>query len=197
MLILKKNHNILLRLVTLSLLAAISIVLVSIIRIPMFTTYLEYEPADVPILIGGLMFGPAAGLLLTVVVSFIQALIFSSGSGFIGFIMHVIATGAMVVLASLIYRKGKKAIENDYLRLIVALIVGMLTMTTVMVLMNLLLTPIYTGMSARDIWNQMMFTVIVPFNLVKSGINSAAAFVIYPILARFLKSSGKYENICA
>ncbi|MDD2268200.1 MAG: ECF transporter S component [Eubacteriales bacterium] len=194
----KKNHNILLRLVTLSLLAAISIVLVSIIRIPMFTTYLEYEPADVPILIGGLMFGPAAGLLLTVVVSFIQALIFSSGSGFIGFIMHVIATGAMVALASLIYRKGKKAIENDYLRLIVALIVGMLTMTATMVPMNLLLTPIFSPeWTANSIWNQMMFTIIVPFNLVKSGINSAAAFVIYPIVERILKNSGKHENISA
>ena len=186
----KKNHNILLRLVTLSLLAAISIVLVSIIRIPMFTTYLEYEPADLPILIGGLLYGPAAGLLLTVVVSFIQALIYSSGSGFIGFAMHVIATGAMVVLAALIYRKGKKAIENDYLRLIVALIVGMLTMTASMVPMNLLLTPIFNPeLTASSIWNQMMFTIIVPFNLVKSGINSAAAFLVYPVLIRVLKKT--------
>ena len=156
----------------------------------MFTTYLEYEPADLPILIGGLLYGPAAGLLLTVVVSFIQALIYSSGSGFIGFAMHVIATGAMVVLAALIYRKGKKAIENDYLRLIVALIVGMLTMTASMVPMNLLLTPIFNPeLTASSIWNQMMFTIIVPFNLVKSGINSAAAFLVYPVLIRVLKKT--------
>ena len=47
---------------TMAMLAAISIVLVSIVHFPLFPAapFLEYDPADVPILIGTFAFGPVS-----------------------------------------------------------------------------------------------------------------------------------------
>lgn len=170
------------RLATLSMFAAISIVLVALIRIPMFLPFLEYDPADIPILLAGIYFGPSAGLLLTVVVSAIHSILFSPGSGIIGFIMHVIATGGMVVICSLIYRSSKNKIQNRHLRLSTALVAGAVFMVLSMIPMNLLLTPIYAKMSAAAIWEQFMFIGIIPYNIVKALINGLAAFLMFSII---------------
>ena len=59
-----------------AMLAAISLVLVLLIRIPFPPApYLEYDPADIPIFIGTFAFGPLYGIILTLIVSFVQAFI--------------------------------------------------------------------------------------------------------------------------
>ena len=70
------------RTVKLGLLAAISILLVYLIHFPIFpaASYLEYDMADVPILIGTFLFGPLWGLLLTAVVSVLQWVLVSPAS---------------------------------------------------------------------------------------------------------------------
>ena len=83
------------RTVKLGLLAAISILLVYLIHFPIFpaASYLEYDMADVPILIGTFLFGPLWGLLLTAVVSVLQWVLVSPASGLVGALMHFCATG--------------------------------------------------------------------------------------------------------
>ena len=57
------------KLVTMAMLAALSIVLVYVVHFPIFPAapFLEYDPADIPILIGTFAYGPVAGIILTVV----------------------------------------------------------------------------------------------------------------------------------
>ena len=56
------------RLAKMGMLAAISIVLMALIRIPFpLLPFLEYDPADISILIGTFAYGPLAGLFITVV----------------------------------------------------------------------------------------------------------------------------------
>ena len=52
---------------------AISVALVYLIHFPIFpaVAFLEYDPADIPILIGTFVFGPLSGIVLTVVTSVI------------------------------------------------------------------------------------------------------------------------------
>lgn len=59
------------RLAKLGLLAALSIVLVFFIHFPIFPTakFLEYDPADIPIMIATFAFGPWYGLMTTIVVA--------------------------------------------------------------------------------------------------------------------------------
>ena len=95
------------RLVKLGMLAALSILLVFLIHFPIFpaAAYLEYDMADVPILIGTFLFGPWWGLLLTAVVSVLQWVLVSPASGWVGAIMHFFATGSCVLVAGLLYRR--------------------------------------------------------------------------------------------
>ena len=65
------------RMVKLGMLTALSIILVYAIHFPIFpaASYLEYDMADVPILIGTFLYGPWWGLALTAVVSVLQWLL--------------------------------------------------------------------------------------------------------------------------
>lgn len=153
---------------------------------------LEYDMADVPILIGAFMFGPLEGLLLTAVVSLLQALTVSAGSGWVGCAMHFFATGAFAVVAGIIYRR-----RHNMRGAIEGLLVGSATMIAVMVPLNYFLTPIFVSgqnMTYADaqgyIWSVMWS--FVAFNSAKAAINSVVTFVVYKPLSRlFHKEFGR------
>lgn len=160
----KRKQNVR-KLTALGMLGAISLILVATVHFPIIPAapFLEYDPADVPILIGTFAFGPVAGFLLTVVVSIIQGMTVSAASGGpIGIIMHIFATGSC------------------------ALIAGALVMTGAMVLMNLVLTPIFLGTSMEEVI-PMLLPAIIPFNLIKAGLNCAITFVLYKSISHLLK----------
>ena len=168
-------------LTTMGMLAAIGIVLVAFIEVPLFPAapFLKYDPADIPILIGTMLYGPLAGVILTVIVSFIQSFMLHGSGGPIGFVMHVVATGAMTLVLGHIFKRSKKTRANAA----VALTCGALAMTVAMIGMNLVLTPIFMGTPIDKVL-EIMVPVIIPFNLLKAGINSAVTFVLY----RFVKT---------
>ena len=93
------------KLVVMAMLVALSVVLIAAIHLPLIPTvaFLEYDPADIPILIGAMAYGPVTGLVLTVVAAVIQGM-FISTTGPWGILMHIIATGAMTFVASTIYK---------------------------------------------------------------------------------------------
>lgn len=168
------------RLVKMALLAAISLVLMLLIRIP-YPPFppMVYDPADIPIIISGFAFGPLSGIMITLVVSFIQAFLLA-GDGIIGFFMHVMATGSFVLVAGLLY-KSKKTKKTA----IIALIVGSLLMTAVMIIWNLIVTPFFLHVP-REAVIAMILPIILPFNLLKAAVNSVVIFLIYKPIAKFL-----------
>lgn len=171
------------QMVTMAMLAALSILLVYMVRFPIFPAapFLEYDMADVPILIGTFLFGPISGLILTVVVSLIQAVTVSAGSGWIGAIMHIIATGAFVLVAGTIYHKFTSRGGA-----VVSLILGSIAMTLAMIPLNLVLTVAFMG-APREVVMGMLVPIIIPFNLIKAGANSVITFAVYKAVARVLR----------
>lgn len=169
------------KLAKMAMLVAISIVLVMIIHFPIFpaVAFLEYDPADIPILIGTFAFGPLAGILLTAVVSVLQGLTVSAASGAYGIIMHLLATTALVTVSGLIYRKHKTK-----KRAVIGLIAGTIAMAVVMFFANMVVTPLFTGMPLAAIMKLMPFIVL--FNIVKAGINSIVTFIVYKRISPFL-----------
>lgn len=162
------------------LMTAISCVLLLIIRIPFPPApFLRYDPADVPIFVTAFAFGPVPGLIVTIVVSLIQA--FALGEdGVYGFIMHVIATGSFVIVASTFYsmNKTKK-------RAIQGIIAGAIVMTAIMCLANMVITPLFMGVP-RSAVLPMILPVILPFNLLKAGINGVITMILYKRISTFL-----------
>lgn len=164
----------------LAMMTAISIVLLVIIRIPFPPApFLVFDPADMPIYITSFAYGPVAGLIVTFVVSCLQAFALG-GDGLYGFLMHFVATGIVAVVIGLMYKHNKTKKQA-----IKALSVGVVVTVVVMCGMNLLITPLYMGVEVKAVI-AMLPTVIVPFNLLKAGINSILTFLLYKRISGFL-----------
>ncbi len=126
------------------------------------------------------MFGPWWGLACTVVASAVQAATVSS-DGIIGFCMHVFATGAYVITAGLIYR----AMGCNLRATIVSLITATLVAAAMMVPLNLIFTPMYG--TPVEMVKDLIWPVIIPFNLIKFGLNSFITAVIYRSVNYFVR----------
>ena len=175
------------KLVVMAMLVAISIVLVYLIHLPLIPAvpFLEYDPADIPILIGAFAYGPLAGVGLTVVTSVVQGLTVSAGSGAYGIIMHIIATSTLVIVAGNIYK-----VKHTRTGAIIALVCGTLAMGIVMMPANHFITPIFMGVPT-EVLDALLLPGILPFNLIKAGINSIVTFLVYKTVSRHIIHAGE------
>lgn len=162
------------KMVTIGILAAISIILVYLIKFPIFPVapFLEYDPADIPIFICTLVLGPIEGLVLTLIVCIIQGITISSQSGIIGIMMHFFATGSFVLIAGLVHNH-----KRTTKRLVIALLAGVLTWQVTMVLWNLVFTPIFLGTPFKEVVK--LLPIIIIFNLIKAGVNAGITMLVY------------------
>jgi riboflavin transporter FmnP len=181
------------KLVRIAVLSALSIVLVMHVKFPIIPSapFLEYEPGDVLMLVAAFMYGPVAGLLMTVIVSTIQAFTVSAAAGWVGLVMHVIATGTFVVVSGVIYRKF-----HTFKGAFAALAVGSICMILVMVPSNLFFSVKFYGIP-YDAVIAMLPTAILPFNLIKSLANSLLVVLVYKPLSRFLKGAVQVQKTTA
>lgn len=179
------------KITSMAVLAALSVVLVAIIHIPMPApiSFLEYDPADIPILISGFAFGPVAGLVVTAVASIIQGLTVSAQSGIYGIIMHVLATGVYTLVSALIYthRKTKKTAG-------IAIACGTAAMVLTMFGANLVVTPYFMmGTVNADTTATVMALMpyILLFNLGKAALNGVITFLVYKRVSPILHKQSK------
>lgn len=168
------------RMTRMALMAAISLALMFLIRIPypLFPA-MVYDPADIPIIISSFALGPLAGIMITLVVSIIQAFALG-GDQLVGFFMHVMATGSFALIAGNMYKRNKTKKKA-----VIALIVGSLVMTALMVGWNLIITPWYYKMPVQAVVG-MILPIILPFNLIKALINSMIVLLVYKPIANIL-----------
>ena len=135
--------------------------------------FLKYDPKDVVIVIGGFLYGPLASLAMSVIVSFAE-MVTVSESGIIGCAMNIISSVSFTCMAAFIYKK-RRTLGGAAL----GLGVGVVLCTTVMMLWNYLLVPIYTPYITREAVMGMLAPVFLPFNLLKGGLNAAVAMLLY------------------
>ena len=186
------SHQTVDRLVKLALLAAVAVILVLLIHFPIIPqlSFLEYDMADVLILIGTFLYGPFWGLLLTLVVCVLQGITVSSESGVIGILMHFIATGGFVLVAGLIYRGERRTLKYA----IIALIAGACTMVALMVPLNYWISPMFIASeefpyaaAQSTIWSMMW--LFVAFNAIKAFGNALLTFLLYKAVGSVLKKT--------
>ncbi len=180
------------KLTVMAMLVALSVVLVSLVHFPIFApvAFLEYDPADIPILIGTFAYGPVAGLILTVVASLIQGFTVSAHSGIMGIAMHIFATSTLVLVAGLIYK-----FKHTRGGAVLALLCGTLAMTGSMLMFNHFLTPYFITPDVADAAavaanrtyvDTLLFPFIAPFNLIKAGANSTITFLVYKVVSKYI-----------
>lgn len=180
------KHEQVKKLTVLAMLCAVAYVIVALVRIPV-VMFLKYEPKDVIIAFGGFLYGPLAALIVTAVVSFIEMLTVST-TGWIGLIMNILSTAAFACTAALVYRK-----KHTLSGAVIGLLLGSVAMTVVMLIWNYALTPLYMGMARADV-AAMLVPVFLPFNLLKSGLNSAITILLYRPLVQGLRHVGLFPQ---
>lgn len=155
-------------------LSALAIVLACFARGPWpSAAFLEYSPTDVPLLIGTFMYGPVAGVIMSFVVAIIQGVTVSASSGIIGIAMNFISMLAFSLTAGLIYKK-----IHTLKGAIISLLCGALCGVIVMLLWNIILTPLYMEVSRAQVI-ALLPTVFLPFNLVRYISNAVMTFLLY------------------
>jgi riboflavin transporter FmnP len=170
------------KLAAMAMLTALAVVADIFLRLPNIAGFLTYEPKDVILTIGAFIFGPLAGLIMALVVCLIEMVTVSS-TGVIGLLMNFLASATFAGVASLIYYRQK-----TMKRAVIGLVAGSLSMIAAMLLWNYIMTPIYMGVP-REAVLDMFLPVLIPFNAIKAGLNSALVLLLYKAVVTALRKA--------
>jgi len=177
-----KNRLNVKNLVLMAMLAAVSFLLVALIRIPV-VLFLSYEPKDVVITIGGFLLGPMASFIISLVVALVEMVTISS-TGPVGCLMNLLSSACFACTAAFFYKRKRSMVGAFQ-----GLIAGSVAMIAIMLLWNWLITPLYMGVP-RDQVVGMLIPAFLPFNALKAGFNSALTLMLYKPLVIALRKTG-------
>ncbi|WP_300571545.1 ECF transporter S component [uncultured Acetatifactor sp.] len=177
------------KLTTLGLLCTLAYIATVFGRVPLIL-FLKYDPKDVVIVIGGLLFSPLTALAISVIVSVTEMFTVSS-TGFWGCLMNVISSCAFACPAAYVYGKRRRLSSA-----LGGLLGGWGCQVAVMMLWNYLVAPVYMGYS-REAVAQLLLPAFLPFNVIKGGLNAGIALLLYKPVVTALRRSHLAEALPA
>ena len=177
-----KSNERLRSLLCMAMLAALAIVADIFLRIPGIGGFLTYEPKDVILTIGGFIFGAVPGIIMSLIVCLVEMVTVST-TGPIGLLMNFLSSAVFVGVSAVIYSR-KKTLS----RAIIGLVAGSLAMTAIMLLWNYIITPVYMNVP-REAVVQMILPLLLPFNLLKTALNSVLVLFLYKGVVTALRRS--------
>lgn len=160
---------------------AIAYVCTVFIKLPVQFLTLDFK--DSLIILCSLLFGPVSGVSMAIIVPFLEFLTISS-TGIYGLIMNVLSSVTVSLTAGIIYRY-KKTLTGA----IIGLVTAVFSVTAVMILANLFITPYYLGGTIKQV-AALIPKLLLPFNLIKAILNAAIVLLLYKPLSRILKKLG-------
>ena len=163
-------------------LCALTYVVMAVGRVPV-VLFLKYDPSDIVVTLGGLIWGPMTTFTVSAVVAVIEMLTVSD-TGILGCIMNVVQTVSFACTAALIYRR-RRTLGGA----VAGLLTGCAAMVAVMMLWNYFLTPLYMGYP-REAVAALLLPAFLPFNLLKAGLNASVTFLLYKPVVTALRKSG-------
>ncbi len=145
--------------------------------------FLTFDIKDAVLTLAGMLFGPIAALASTAIAVLIEAISISS-TGPYGTIMDAISSVTFVLPVSLIYTYRRHLSFAA-----IGLTLSVLLMTSAMMLANLLITPLYMGVSGAEV-AALIPTLLLPFNLTKAILNAGVVLVIYKPISEIIRRAG-------
>lgn len=149
--------------------------------------FLTFDAKDAILTVGAMCLGPIAGTVMTLCVSLLEMLTVSD-TGFWGFLMNFASSVAFVVPAALIYRTWR-TLKGA----VCGLGASIFSMTSVMMLMNMWITPIYMGVELSQVLG-IIPTTLLPFNLIKALLNAALVFLLYKPVVTALRLTNMVDR---
>lgn len=149
--------------------------------------FLTFDFKDAVIAVVSFLFGPLYGVATAGTVALLE-LVTVSDTGFYGLIMNFLSSSAFAFSCGIIY-KHKRSFSGA----IFAVSAAVISVTLVMVLANIFITPFYMHVSTEVVVN-MIPTLLLPFNLCKATMNAAITLIIYKPLTVNLKKLGLLKS---
>lgn len=134
--------------------------------------FLTFDIKDAVLTIASLIYGPLAGLICSFVVTFLEFVLVSD-TYIYGFIMNFLSSAVLSVVAGAIY-KYRRSMTGA----IVGVILAVFSVTAVMMVANLFITPLFLNMTRADV-AKMILPLLLPFNVVKAVFNGSLVLIAY------------------
>lgn len=176
------------KIVGMAMFAALAYAVTFVFRIPVM--FLTFDAKDTVITIASLIYGPIAGVIISLIVALIEFISISS-TGVYGLIMNFASSAVFSSVAALIYKYRKNASGA-----IIALYSASVALVAVMLCLNLLVTPYFMKQPTAAVI-ALLPKLIIPFNTAKALLNTALVMILYkPVTvamrrAKLLKGEGK------
>ena len=169
------------KLIVMALFCALALASTALFRIPV-VLWLKYDPKDCLLAIGGMLYGPMAAVLMSVVISLVE-MVTISDTGVIGMLMNILSSLLFILPSAILYRR-----RRTLTRAIIGLAVGALLATGGMVLWNWLITPLYMGVP-REAVVDLLLPAFLPFNLFKTALNAVLTVLLYKYVVSALRAA--------
>lgn len=168
-------------------------------QLPIFLSFMKMDLSDLPVIIGGFIFGPLDSIIIAVLKILIKLLLKPTSTVYVGEIANLIGSILYSLPASLIYIKFK-----NKKRAIIGLIIGVIVASVGITICNMIfIFPFYMqlfnitdviiiGMCNKifpyiDSMLKVYLLSVLPFNLVKYGLSSIITFLFYKRISKTIK----------
>lgn len=162
---------------------AMSFLLMAFVQFPIVPalSMLRFEPGEFPALLAGLLLGPEVGVLAVLVKDLLYFVFFAKS--LFGPLADFIACATFVYVSSYLANRWRK----DASHMIAACSLGTLVRILVMVPANIVILYLELGLTPAKVLG-MFWSVIVPFNVVKSVTNMLLAVPLVQAIPRVWSS---------
>lgn len=187
-----------------AMLGALSAILMILeFKIPLAPTFVAMDFSDVPIMLGGFLLGPLAGVLIVSLKIFLNLILNGTSTMFVGELANFILSVAFVLPAALIYKR-----EKTKKSAIKGLIISTIFTSILAIVMNVFfIFPLYASLFGltmdsivemakvanplvNDLTTMLIFSLL-PFNLFKYGVVSLIVMVSYKKLSHLFSKYSK------
>ncbi len=150
-------------------------------------SFLTFDFKDAIITVCTFLLGPIYGVCASAVVAILEFLLISE-TGFYGLIMNFLASGTYALVSGVIYKRIRK-----FSGAVLSVLLASVSVVLVMLVANIFITPFYMGVERTDVI-ALIPSLLLPFNMAKTIINSAVIMIIYKPITAALRRVKLIEN---
>jgi len=151
-------------------------------------SFLTFDFKDAILSINALLFGPLTGVVSAALVALVE-FITVSDTGVYGLIMNFLSSAAFTFACGIVYKY-----KRDFAGAIIAAVTSVFSVTAVMMLANIFVTPYFMGVE-RSAVIDLLPKLFLPFNLSKAIMNASVLLIIYKPFTTVLKKTGLLPSV--
>lgn len=144
--------------------------------------FLTFDAKDSIVCIAAMIFDPLSGVVISMLIATIEQLAVGD-TGFWGWLMDFASTATFSFVAGAIYHKRRTIVG-----VVFALVSSVIATVAVMILCNLVITPIYMKVDIGQVI-ALIPTLLLPFNLAKAVLNAGLVLALYKPLINALRGA--------